>query len=123
RGAEPGAAILTPSGGLYAGPAESNVVAGSLAAAREGAVGHEILDADAIRRRWPVFAPAPDTIAVVDTGAGMLDADAAIAAQRLVAVHGGAELRFGTRAVDWRPASGGGCAVEDADGAVIGAVR
>src|SRR5690348_1668462 len=43
--AETGLAILTPTPGLYAGPAGSDVVAGSLAAARAGAVHHEILDA------------------------------------------------------------------------------
>ena len=68
--AETGIDLLTPTPGLYAGPAGSAVVAGSLAAATAGAVGHEVLDADAIRARWPVFHPADDTVAVLDTDAG-----------------------------------------------------
>ena len=106
--AETGIDLLTPTPGLYAGPADSAVVAGSLAAATAGAVGHEVLDADAIRARWPVFRPADDTVAVLDTDAGVLRADRAIEAHLVVAERLGAELRFGTRAVDWNPAAGGG---------------
>jgi sarcosine oxidase len=121
--AETGLPILTPSLGLYAGPADSLVVAGSLAAARAGAVGHEVLDADAIRARWPVFMPADETVAVVDTDAGILDADHAIEAHLVVAERQRAMLRFGARVVDWRPAAGGGFEVETSDGVVVGGDR
>jgi sarcosine oxidase len=121
--AETGSAILTETPGLYAGPAGSSVVAGSLAAALDGAVGHEILDAAAIRDRWPVFAPPEDTVAVLDREAGMLDADLAIEAHLAVARRRNAELRFSTRVADWRPAPGGGFEVETADGVVAGAER
>jgi sarcosine oxidase len=119
--AETGVAILRRTGGLYAGPATSEVVAGSLDAARTGAVDHEILDADAIRARWPVFAPAVDTVAVHDERAGMLDADRAIEAHLRVAERAGADLRFGVRVTDWRPTPAGGFEVETAGGAVVGA--
>lgn len=92
--ADTGIDLLTLTPGLYAGPARSGVVAGSLAAARAGAVGHEILDADAIRTRWPVFHPADDTVAVLDTDAGLLRADRAIEAHLVAAERFGAELRF-----------------------------
>lgn len=121
--AETGVAILRRTGGLYAGAASSEVVAGSLGAAREGAVDHEILDADAIRRRWPIFEPAEDTVAVYDANAGTLDAERANAANLLVAERGGAELRFGEGVVDWRPTAGGGFEVVTSAGAVIGAER
>lgn len=119
--AETGLAVLTPTPGLYAGPAASDVVAGSLAAARAGAVSHEILDAAAIHARWPVFHPAEDTVGVVDVEAGVLRADRANDAHRLVAERAGATLRFGVRVVAWRPASGGGFEVEMAGGSVTGA--
>jgi sarcosine oxidase len=121
--AETGIDLLTPTPGLYAGPAGSAVVAGSLAAATAGAVGHEVLDADAIRARWPVFRPADDTVAVLDTDAGVVRADRAIEAHLVVAERLGAELRFGTRAVDWNPAAGGGFEVDTADGTIVGAER
>jgi sarcosine oxidase len=118
--AETGLAILTPTPGLYAGPAGSDVVAGSLVAARAGAVHHEILDADAIRTRWPVLTPSSDTIGVVDPDAGILRADRAIEARLVVAERAGASLRFGARVVDWRPSGGSGFEVETSDGAVGG---
>ena len=121
--AETDTAILTPTLGLYVGPTDSPVVAGSLNAARSGAVGHEVLDADALRARWPVFAPAEDTTAVVDEDAGILDGDRAIEAHLVVAERSGATLRFGARVVHWRPATGGGVEVETADGEVAGAER
>jgi sarcosine oxidase len=121
--AESGIAILTATPGLYAGPSDHPVVAGSLAAARTGAVDHEILDAAGIRARWPVFTPSDDTVAVVDTEAGVIRADRAIEAHLVVAERLGARLRFGVRVVDWRPAPGGGFEVEAADGGVVGSDR
>ena len=114
--AETDRAILTPAPGLYAGPADSGVVAGSLAAARSGAVDHEILDADAIRARWPVFTPADDTVAVVDLDAGIIHADRAIEAHRVVAERHGATLRFGAPVGGWRPVTGGGFEVRTGEG-------
>ena len=121
--AETGLAILRRTGGLYAGPHTSEVVAGSLEAARAGAVTHEILDAGAIRARWPVFAPSDDSVAVFDERAGMIDAEQAIEAHLRVAERGGAELRFGERVMDWRPTPGGAFEVRTADGLVAGADR
>jgi sarcosine oxidase len=120
---ETGIPVLTPTPGLYAGPPDSAVVAGSLAAARHGVVSHEILDADGIRSRWPVFDPAEGDVGIVDVDAGILDADRAIAAHLAVAERAGATFRFGARAVEWRPASGGGFEVETADETVVGGER
>ena len=50
----------------------------------------------------------------------MLRADRAIAAHLTLAEGAGADLRFGRRVVDWRPAAGGGFEVEDANGSVVG---
>ena len=121
--AETGVSILTRTGGLYAGPPGSDVVAGATRAATIHAVGHELIDAAEICRRWPAFNPADDMIALVEEQAGILDADRAIAAQLLVAERDGAELRFGVRVVGWRPVSGGGVTVELEDGATVGAER
>ncbi|HET7702841.1 MAG TPA: N-methyl-L-tryptophan oxidase [Candidatus Limnocylindrales bacterium] len=121
--AETGASILTRTGGLYAGPAASSVVAGASAAARAHALGHEVVDADEIRRRWPAFSPADGTVGVVEEQAGVLRADVANAAHLAVAERAGAELRFGTQVIEWRPVAGGGVEVVLADGAVLGAER
>ncbi|MBA2720023.1 MAG: N-methyl-L-tryptophan oxidase [Chloroflexi bacterium] len=115
---ETGAAILTRTGGLYAGPPDSALVRGAIDAAVTHAVGHEIIDSAEIRRRWPAFTPAPDAVGVVEDLAGLLDAERANAAHLLVAERAGAELRFGARVLEWRPAAGGGLEVETDDGTV-----
>lgn len=119
--AETGASILTRTGGLYAGPPDSALVRGAIAAAVTHAVGHEIIDAVEIRRRWPAFTPAAEALGVVEDRAGVLDAERANSAHLTVAERAGAELRFGARVVDWRPAPGGGFEVETGDGAVVAA--
>jgi sarcosine oxidase len=116
--AETGASILAETGGLYGGPAGSVVVEGSRVSSSGHGLGHEILDAAEIRARWPIFEFGDDTVAVFEAKAGMLRADLAIAAHLAVAEARGAELRFGRRLVDWRPAAGGGFEVETADGMV-----
>ena len=104
-------------GGLYAGPVESNLFRGSVASARLQALPHEVLDAAEIRRRWPVFTVGEDVGGLHDPGAGMIRPERAIAAQLRLAEQAGAELQFGERVVDWRPAIGGGLEVET-DGGV-----
>ena len=118
--AETGAAILTETGGLYGGPPRSAIVAGALESAGGHDLDFEVLDADEIHARWPIFRFAPDTVAVLEAKAGALRADRAIEAHLGVAERNGAALRFGRGVVDWRPAAGGGFEVEDAGGVVVG---
>lgn len=119
--AEAGRRILTQTGGLYGGLAGSAVLEGSIRSAIDHGLPHEVIDAGEIRRRWPVFEPAMGARALVEERAGVLRADAAIEAQLALAERAGAELRFGARVIDWRPASGGGFEVETEDGEVVGA--
>ncbi|HUP54655.1 MAG TPA: N-methyl-L-tryptophan oxidase [Methylomirabilota bacterium] len=121
--AETGESILTRTGGLYAGSPSSPLLAGAIAAARTHAIEHELIDAAEIRRRWPAFTPADDAIGLVEDQAGVLRADRANAAHLAVAERAGAELRFGTRVVDWRPDGGAGFEVETGDGSVVRATR
>ncbi len=106
-GAAAGEPLVEVTGGLYAGPTESVVFRGSVASAREQGLAHDVLDAAEIRRRWPIFAPADDIGGLFDPGAGMIRPERAIDAQLRLAAQAGAVLRFGERATDWRPASGG----------------
>jgi sarcosine oxidase len=59
---EASAELLTVTGGLYAGPTSSPVVAGVMTTAGAHVLAHEVIDADAIGRRLPAFAPSEDTI-------------------------------------------------------------
>ena len=104
---ELGEPMVTTTGGLYIGGPDGDLVSGSIASAREQGVPHEVVDADEIRRRWPAFTPDEGMLGVVDPGAGIIDPQQAIEAQLRLAEAGGAELRFGERVLDWRPANGG----------------
>jgi sarcosine oxidase len=107
-GAAVGEPLVEVTGGLYAGPADSEVFRGSVASARDQGLAHEVLDAAEIRRRWPVFTVQDEVGGLYDPGAGMIRPDRAIEAQLRLAEEAGAELRFSERAIDWRPAPGGG---------------
>jgi sarcosine oxidase len=107
-----GEPLIEITGGLYAGPAASEVFMGSVASAREQGLAHEVLDAAEINRRWPIFTISAEMGGLYDPGAGMIRPERGIEAQLRLAERAGADLRFGERAVDWRPAPGGGLEVE-----------
>lgn len=111
-GAVTGEALIRVTGGLYAGRADSELFRGSIASAREQRLAHEVLNAAEIGRRWPIFALGDGMAGVYDPGAGVIRPERAIEAQLAAAERAGAELQFGVRATDWRPAPGGGLEVE-----------
>lgn len=119
--AEAGVPILTPTGGLYGGLAGSAVLEGSIRSAREHGLPHEVIDADELHRRWPIFEPQEGSLALVEEQAGVLRSDLAIEAHLALAEGLGATFRFEDAAIDWRPAAGGGVEIETASGARIGA--
>jgi sarcosine oxidase len=93
--------ILIPTGGLMMGPPESTAVAGSLRSAEEHGLAHELLDAQAIRQRFPVLHPDPETIALYETQAGFVRPEVAISAYLQRATQLGAQLQFETPVLDW----------------------
>jgi sarcosine oxidase len=116
-----GTRFLTRTGGLYGGSSGSAIVAGAQEGAADFGLAHEVLDAAEIHRRWPIFEPVDDTVAIFEEQAGSVRIDRANAAHLAVAEQAGARLEFGRCLVDWRPAKGGGFEVETADGQVAGA--
>lgn len=58
---------------------------------------HEILDARALRSRFPAFSPLPGLVALHQPGAGLIAADRAVAVFRGLAERHGARFRFGVR--------------------------
>jgi sarcosine oxidase len=93
--------ILTQTGGLMLGTAASETVAGSLASARQHGLPHEVLDADAIRDRFPLFAPAEDTIALFEERSGFVRPEQTVREHLRRAGTAGADLRFGERVLGW----------------------
>lgn len=96
-----GADLLTLTGGIYLGPPTSTTVAGSLTAAQEWGLPHELLDASAIRSRFPTLRPDDDEVGLYERRAGFVRPEATVAAQLAVAERLGADLHFSEPAVSW----------------------
>ena len=83
------------------------MVAGSLRSAREWNLDHELLDAADLRKRFPVFAPTADTVALYEAQAGVVRPESAVAAHLALAAEAGADLRFEEPIVAWDADSSG----------------
>lgn len=75
-----GERLLTVTGGVFVGPAESALVRESLAVAAATDVPHEVLDAAGVRERWPALRVDDDAVGVVDPAAGILAAEPSLLA-------------------------------------------
>jgi len=104
-----GRALLATCGGLFLGPAGSQVFDGTLLAARE----HVLEQAD-VRRRYPVLTPDARTLAVYEAVAGIVPPEAAVEVQLELARRAGAELHFETPVLSWST-DGSGVVVYTAD--------
>jgi monomeric sarcosine oxidase len=108
--AESGRHLLTLTGALMIGRPEAATVAGSRLSAQTWQLEHEVLDAAAVRRRFPTFALAEDEVAVHEERAGFVAPEETVLAQVDLARRHGADLRFGERVLGWQ-ASGDGVEV------------
>lgn len=119
---ETGADLLTVTGGLVISGAGERArchvpgfFANTLDAALRHGIAHEILDAAAIRRRFPAFAVRDDEVGYLEHGAGFLRPEACVAAQLSLARRHGAEVRLEEPATGFA-ADGGGVRVRTARG-------
>jgi sarcosine oxidase len=106
-----GRTIVHWTGGVMVGRADSRTVAGSLRSAREWDLPHELLDAAAIRRRFPTMTPEPDEVALYERGAGLVIPEESVAAHLGLAARAGAELHHEEPVTGWRAEAGGGVRV------------
>ncbi len=110
-----GEKILVTTGGVDVGRPDSQTVSGSLTSARTHGLDHELLDADALRARFPGFRLPPDLVAVYQPDGGFVLSERAIAAYARLALDAGADLRGYEPLTDWRTA-GDGVVVQTASG-------
>jgi sarcosine oxidase len=100
-----GERLLTLNGALMIGRESAETITGALAAATTHGLDARLLDADVLRRRYPGHVIGEEEVAVLDTQAGFVLPEAAVAAMigRLVALGG--EIRRGAvvAAVNGRP--------------------
>lgn len=104
--------LLRITGALMIGPPASPVVSGTIKAAVEYGLEHEVLAASDLTRRYPPFRPsAPDTTAVFEAQGGALVPEAALRAQLRLAARLGAQLHFDQPVESWSTTEGGGVIV------------
>ncbi len=94
--AEFGEELFTRCGSLMIGLPGSPVVTGTLASARRWSLPHEVLDAPAMRARFPQFTLPDDQMAVYEADAGFARAEVSVLANIELAIESGAELWFDT---------------------------
>lgn len=107
-----GEELLTITGGLViaapgrrtARPGHEAFLEGTLAAAREHHVAHEVLDAAEVQRRFPQFRLEGDETAYYEPTAGFLRPERCVAAQLALAERHGAQIRRNTRVLALSPA-------------------
>ena len=112
---ESGTRLLTITGGLMIGPRDGRLVSGVLRSAAAHDIPYEVLDAREIAERFPGFELRGDDVAVVDSKAGVLNADECVRAQLDLAVRFGAELHFDEPVIRW-DSNGDRVRVETASG-------
>jgi sarcosine oxidase len=111
------ASLLHITGGLLLGSRNSAVVTGSLRSAEQHGIAHEFLDAGAIRKRYPAFAPSDSHCAVFELQAGYLRPEEAVLAHLKLASAAGADLRFEEPVVRWEATAQSGIRVTTGRGA------
>lgn len=115
--AETGATLLCTVGCLIYGAADRGGAHGAadflqttIDTARQHGIEHEILDGEALRRRFPQFRWRGDERGCLEPGGGFVHPEACVAAQLAVAQGLGARIRTDERVVGWS-ADGGGVEV------------
>jgi sarcosine oxidase len=109
--------LLTVTGVLEIGAPDSELIAGTLKASRDHALSHDVLDAQALHRRFPAFRVPSDYVGVFQPDGGYLMADKAVAAMIASAKAAGAEVRSEERVLRVTP-HGDGVRVETGRGSV-----
>ena len=104
---ETGEDLMTLTGGLMIGPPNSDIFTGSKATADEHGLPYEVFDADELKRRYPVFEPTKDTMALFEKKAGFVRPEASVKAHLDRAASLGADLRFGEEILTWELTASG----------------
>jgi sarcosine oxidase len=91
---ESGADLLRITGGLMIGSPSSELVSGALRSAQLHGLAHEVLSAAEVRRRYPVFNPGEDEVALVEPRSGFLRPERCVEAFLQLARKQGAEVRY-----------------------------
>ncbi len=94
--------ILHLTGGLYMGRREDELIAGSLASARQHNLPHEFYERDELERLFPQFTVPDDFVAMQEHEAGYVMPELAITAHAHLAMRHGAVLHGNERVTSWK---------------------
>ena len=106
-GKKSGRKLLLQTGGVMIGPPDGALVTGATHSAQEHKLAHEILSATELRRRFPVFEPTPDMVAVWEPRAGILFPELAVQTHLELAAQNGSVLHFDEPVVRWETTGNG----------------
>jgi sarcosine oxidase len=104
---ESGSSLLLRTGGVMIGSKDSQVVAGAVSSAEDHRLEYELLSAEELRRRYPVFRPDESMVAVADPDSGLLYPEACISAHLDLAQRHGARLLFDEPVLSWSASADG----------------
>jgi sarcosine oxidase len=93
--------LLNITGGLNIGSKDGELVHRTIAASQQHAIPFEVLEGNAINKRFPVIVPRSGDAAVYETNAGYLFPEECIRAHLKTAERAGAELRFEETVLSW----------------------
>jgi sarcosine oxidase len=102
-----GKPLFLQTGGLLLGDEQATVVKGAKLSAETHGIPYEWLDAAAIKKRFPAFRPAPDTVGVLEKEAGILFPEACITAFLKAAADNGAAIHANEAVLRITPAQYG----------------
>jgi sarcosine oxidase len=105
--AKSGQKLLHLTGGLYLSAPDEELIAGSLQAARQHGLPHEVFDTAELRRRFPQFQVPEHWQAMLEPNAGFLLPEKIIAAYAEQALRVGADIHAREPVVEWSSDSAG----------------
>ena len=95
--------LLIQTGTIRGGPERGAMFSGSLRACQIHKLAYEVLDADALKRRFPAYTVPSDTMSVVQREGGFLLSEKCISSYVFAALELGAHINGREQVVDWEP--------------------
>jgi sarcosine oxidase len=102
-----GERLLFLPGSLVIGPGDGELVKRSAESASAFGLPHELLDAEELKRRYPIFEVKPNTLGLLEHNAGYLLPEACVTQQLRRAERAGALLQTNDRVLEWHAAPDG----------------
>ena len=99
--------LLHVTGALNIGAEAGDVFTGALKSAQEHNLAHEILEAEAVRRRFPGYGVQAPLMALYEPQAGLLAAERCIVAHVTAALRHGADVHGHETVEGWEPSGAG----------------